>query len=346
MKSLEPGVLERQRLPPSLVRAARLLGEYAGQPSAGRASPRLLDQLRQDALVRGVESSNRLEGVVLAPDRLRDIVIRRAGVENRAEQEVLGYCGALDRVVRATAADPFTPQIVLQVHADLYRFVPEGGGCWKVSDDLVTETLADGSTAVIFTPVPAYGVEDAMNRLHDGFAHQWDAGAIDPLLLIPAYLLDFLCIHPFSDGNDRMLHLLALLLLRRAGYHVASFVSLVPLFERRKADCSAALQASWRGWHTATHDLGPWSEFFAGVLLEACQQFEDCVETASPPRGAQRERVADAVKRLPRDFRYADLERLVPSVSRPTINRALRRLRAERVVRCVKRGRSARWQRA
>lgn len=346
MKSFETGVLERQKLPVSLLRTARLLGEYRVRRDLfERPSARLLDQLRERALVVSIESSNRLDGLNLAPDRLKHLIIRRGAAENRAEQETVGYCEALDGVARDGAAGPFTPQTVLQLHARLYGFVPEGGGCWKMSDDLVTETLPDGSTAVIFTPVPAYGVEDAMSRLHDGLAGHWNAGTIDPLLLIPAYLLDFLCIHPFSDGTRRMVRLLARLLLERAGYGVTAFTSLDPLFERGKADCSAALQASWRGWDASAHDLGPWSECFLGMLLEAYRQFERQVDAASPPRGVQRDRVADAVARLPQTFRYTDLEHLVPSVSRPTINRVLRRLRAERVVRCMKRGRNAHWER-
>jgi Fic family protein len=349
MKSFEPGVLERQLFPASLLSTVRLLGEHhlsLADSNPSRQPPaRFVDRLRETALLASIESSNRLDGASITPERLREIVIGGAGVDGRAEQEIAGYRKALADVVREARSGDFTPQVVLRLHGQLYRFVPEGGGCWKMSDDLVTETLPDGSTEVVFTPVPAYAVEDAMNRLHEGFARHCAGAIIDPLLLIPAYLLDFLCIHPFSDGNDRMVRLLAPLLLERAGYHIATFVSLDPLFEQTRPACSTALQASWRGWHRATHDLAPWSAYFLGIVLQACQQFDREMDVASPPRGAKRDRVAQAVGRLPTEFRYADLERLVPSISRPTINRTLRRLRVERVVRCVRPGRNARWQR-
>ncbi len=353
MKSFEPAGLERQLFPSSLLHTIRLLGGYGARQAAplgslapAKKSSRFLNRMREAALLASIESSTRLEGVGVTPERLREIVIRHADADSRAEQEIAGYREALATVAGDDVRDvDFTAHVVLDLHGDLYRFVPEGGGRWKMSDDLVTETLPDGSTAVIFTPVPAYAVEDAMNRLHDGFARVSSEAVIDPLLLIPAYLLDFLCIHPFSDGNDRMVRLLARLLLERAGYHIGTFMSLDPLFEQSRPACSAALQASWRGWHGATHNLAPWAAYFLGIVLQAYQQFDHEIDVASPPRGAKRNRVADAVGRLPAEFRYVDLQRLVPSVSRPTINRALRRLRAERVVRCVRPGRNARWER-
>jgi Fic family protein len=347
MKSFESGVLERHTIPTPLLRTARLLGEYrARQQAFERRSSLALDRLRETALLQSIESSSRLDGVTLPADRFAQLLTRGADPDSRAEQEIAGYREALATVAGDAGTSDLTSHLVLQLHAGLYRFVPEGGGCWKMSDDLVTETCPDGSTAVVFTPVPAYGVEDAMNRLHEGFARHVRAGIIDPLLLVPSYLLDFLCIHPFADGNDRMLRLLAMLLLGRAGYRVTTFVSLDPLFEQSAAACSAALQASWRGWHRATHDLAPWWQYFLGVLVQAYEQFERELELNSPPRGAKRDMVVDAVRRLPADFRHVDLEHLVPSVSRPTINRVLRRLRAAREVVCVKPGRNARWRRS
>lgn len=184
-----------------------------------------------------------------------------------------------------------------------------------------------------------------MNRLHDGFIRQSDAGIIDPLLLVPSYLLDFLCIHPFSDGNERIARLLAMVLLERAGYALTAWVSLDPLFERTRALWSGALQASWRGWHQAAHTLVPWWEYFLGVVLQGYQELERQVTVDLPPRGAKREMVVRAVRGLPHQFRHPDLERLVPSISRPTINRVLRDLRTAGEVRCVKPGRNAWWQR-
>ncbi len=346
MKSFEAGRFERLRLPASLVSVARRLGELRATHDARVAEQvGLADTLHQAAFLRSIETFSRLEGALIAPERVQAIVASGEAPETRAEQEVAGYRDALAAVDVDLAGAPFAPAALLALHALLFRFVPGGGGRWKESDDLVVEALADGSTSVVFTPVPAYAVEDALNRLHDGFTGCLAAGIGDPLLLVPAYLLDFFCIHPFAEGNERMVRLLATLLARRAGYRAVRFVSMDQLFERTRGEWSAALHASWRGWHQGKHDLAPWCEYFLGVLLAAGEAFEQDMAVSTLPRGAKRDMVLDAVERLPREFRYADLVALVPSVSRPTINRALRRLRAARVVACVKPGRSARWQR-
>jgi Fic family protein len=184
-----------------------------------------------------------------------------------------------------------------------------------------------------------------MTRLHTQFTATLDAGTIEPLLLIPAYVLDFLCIHPFADGNGRMARLLSLLLLYRAGYEVGRYISLERTIEETKEGYYDALYASSQRWHEGQHSLIPWWEYFVGVMLvKAYQEFETRVGVTTAKRGAKRDMIRDVVTRLPDEFRYADLERALPAVSRPTIARARRQLSAERVVRCVGRGRDATWE--
>jgi Fic family protein len=184
-----------------------------------------------------------------------------------------------------------------------------------------------------------------MDRLHTGFSATLDAGTVEPLLLIPAYVLDFLCIHPLADGNGRMARLLSLLLLYQAGYEVGRYISLEAAIENTKESCYDALQASSQNWHESQHSLISWWEYFVGVMLvKAYREFEDRVGTTGAKRGAKRDMIRDIVNRLPNEFRYADLERALPAVSRPTIARALRELSAEGVVRCVGRGRDATWE--
>ena len=184
-----------------------------------------------------------------------------------------------------------------------------------------------------------------MARLHDAYRLTLDAQAIEPLLLIPAYVLDFLCVHPFADGNGRMARLLSLLLLYQAGYEVGRYISLEGAIEQTKEGYYDSLYASSQGWHEAQHSLVPWWEYFVGVMLvRAYRDFEDRIGVTTARRGAKRDMIREAVKRLPARFRYADLERAVPAVSRPTIARALRELRVDGVVRCVKPGRDATWE--
>lgn len=345
-KSLENDVLPRQALNQGLLQSVRLVGEYRGKEALFKQqSPQVLQALRDTALIQSTESSNRIEGVVAPPQRIRDLVANRTQPANRSEQEIAGYREVLNTIHTNFADMQVTSNLVLQLHRDLFQFVPGGGGRWKATDNDITETRPDGTTVVRFKPLAAHLTPDAMARLHDAYRDTQDAGGVEPLLLVAAYVLDFLCVHPFADGNGRMARLLSLLQLYQAGYEVGRYISLEAVIEQTKEGYYDSLYASSQGWHEAQHSLVPWWEYFVGVMLvKAYREFEDRVGVTSARRGAKRDMIRDAVKRLPRQFRYADLVRAVPAVSRPTIARALRELRAEGVIRCVKVGRDATWE--
>jgi Fic family protein len=345
-KSFGGGVLARQVLNQGLLQSVRLVGEYRGKEALFKQqSPQVLQALRDSALIQSTESSNRIEGVVAPPQRIRDLVARRTQPANRSEQEIAGYRDALNTIHTNFADMQLTSNLVLQLHRDLFQFVPGGGGKWKATDNAITETRPDGTTVVRFTPLAAHLTPDAMAQLHDAYREALDAHTVEPLLLISAYVLDFLCVHPFTDGNGRMARLLSLLLLYQAGYEVGRYVSLEGAIEQTKEGYYDSLYASSHDWHEARHSLMPWWEYFVGVMLvKAYRDFEDRVGVTSARRGAKRDMIRDAVRRLPARFRYADLERAVPAVSRPTIARALRELRVDGAIRCVKPGRDATWE--
>jgi Fic family protein len=345
-KSFEKSVLARQPLNQGLLQSVRLVGEYRGKEALFKQqSPQVLQALRESAVIQSTESSNRIEGVVAPPQRIRDLVAKRTQPANRSEQEIAGYRDVLNTVHTNFADMPLTSNLVLQLHRDLFQFVPAGGGRWKATDNDITETRADGTTVVRFKPLAAHLTPDAMTRLHDAYREKLEAGTVEPLLLLSAYVLDFLCIHPFADGNGRMARLLSLLLLYQAGYEVGRYISLEGVIEQTKEGYYDSLHASSQGWHEGQHSLVPWWEYFVGVMLvKAYRDFEDRVGVTSARRGAKRDMIRDAVNRLPNRFRYADLERALPAVSRPTIARALRELRAEGAIRCLKPGRDATWE--
>jgi Fic family protein len=220
MRSFEPGFLERQAISPSLLTTIREIGEYKGkQELYKQQAPQILGTLRDAAVIQSTESS-RIEGVTAPPERIRQLVARAAEPRNRPEQEIAGYRDVLQTIHASHAHIPFKVGVVLQFHRDLYQFLPGRGERWKSAPNEITETFPDGTTRVRFRTVPPHQTPDAMERLHERFAALWDQGSIDPLLLVPAYVLDFLCIHPFPDGNGRMARLLSLLLLYQAGYEV------------------------------------------------------------------------------------------------------------------------------
>jgi len=345
-KSFKDSVLARQALNQGLLQSVRLVGEYRGKEALFKQqSPQVLQALRENAVIQSTESSNRIEGVVAPPQRIRDLVAKRTEPANRSEQEIAGYRDVLNTIHTNSADMPLTSNLVLQLHRDLFQFVPGGGGRWKATNNDITETRPDGTKVVRFKPLAAHLTPDAMTHLHDAYREQLDAGTVEPLLLLSGYVLDFLCIHPFADGNGRMARLLSLLLLYQAGYEVGRYISLEGVIEQTKEGYYDSLYASSQGWHEGQHSLVPWWEYFVGVMLvKAYRDFEDRVGVTSARRGAKRDMIRDAVKRLPKQFRYADLERALPAVSRPTIARALRELRAEGAVRCVKPGRDATWE--
>lgn len=345
MQSFLEDVIERQPIPQSLLQTIRLLGEYKGKQALyQRQSPQILATLQQIATIQSTESSNRIEGIVTAPKRLQLLMADKVAPKSRSEQEILGYRDVLNSIYANHAGMNFTPGLVRQLHRDLTQFLPLQGGMWKTSDNDIRETRSDGTIAIRFRPTPAYLTAQAMQELHERFDRCWQEEKIEPLLAIASYILDFLCIHPFLDGNGRMARLLSLLLLYRAGYDVGRYISLEAIIERTKDSYYESLYRSSQGWHEGRHDLLPWWEYFFGVVLSAYRDFEDRVGVVASQKGAKQERVADAIARLPQQFQIADIQKACPTVSRPTINRVLASLKREGRVTCIRGGRDALWQ--
>jgi len=346
--SFSPEFIASQPVSQRLLQTIRLLGEYKGKQAlyAGQ-SPQVLETLRRAAIVQSIESSNRIEGVTALPERLRELVAEKTTPRNRSEQEIAGYRDVLKTIHGQWADIPATPNVVLQLHRNLYQFEREGfGGRWKSGDNAITETDAEGRTSVRFAPVSAFETPDAMAALHEGFRLLREAGEVEPLLLIPSIVLDFLCVHPFRDGNGRMARLLSLLLLYQTGYEVGRYISLEQIVERTKETYYDALLKSSQGWHDARHSLEPWWEYFLGVmLLTAYRDFEARVGAIDGTRGAKSEVVRDVIARLPVRFRLADVERGCPGVSRPTIRRVMAAMKREGLIRCQTPGRDAAWER-
>jgi Fic family protein len=262
MSSFAPGFLERQPITAQLLSTCRAIGEFKGKQTLfAQQSPERLQQLRQVAMIQSTESSNRIEGVIAPQRRIEALVAQKTTPENRSEQEIAGYRDVLASIHANADRLYFTPGLIQQFHRDLYQFQPGAGGQWKMADNQIEETAADGTVRVRFTPVAAYLTPMAMQDLHQLFNRRWDEESFELLLLIPAYVLDFLCVHPFRDGNGRMARLLTLLLLHRAGYEVGRYISLERLFEQTKESYYDTLYQSSQGWHESQHSLLPWWEY-------------------------------------------------------------------------------------
>lgn len=345
MKSFESDTLDPLPLTHNVLRATASLHEHHGREELYvQQAPQVLRTLREVAVIQSTESSNRIEGVVAPPKRLKALMRDKTKPQNRSEQEIAGYRDVLGTIHASHAAMPFTPNLVLQLHRDLFKYTDTRGGVWKPTDNAITERHPDGTEVVRFKTVPAFQTADYMERLHQRFEVLWKEGEVDQLLLIAAYVLDFLCIHPFLDGNGRMARLLTLLLLYRADYGVGRYISLERLVEDSRESYYDTLYQSSQGWHEAEHTLQPWTEYFLGVLTAAYKDFESRVGSVQMERGAKTEQIRAAVSRLPDGFKTKDVERLCPGVSRSLIRKVFAELKDEDVIIAEGRGPAAVWR--
>lgn len=345
MRSFEHDTLLEAPISHGLLMAVRGLGEFRGrQVLYARQSPEVLETLRRVAIIQSTESSNRIEGVTVAADRLEPLVARKVKPKGRSEQEVAGYRDVLASIHADPARQRLSMRLILSWHGDLYRFTDTRNGHWKQKDNAIIEVGPDGHRRVRFRAVAALATPKYMQRLielHDELAAR---NAVDPLLRIATFILDFECVHPFTDGNGRMGRLLTLLLLYQAGYEVGRYVSLERIVEESKETYYEALHRSSQGWHEGAHDLRPWWEYFLGMLTAAYKEFEARVGTITSARGAKREMVYGAIRRMSGRFSIGDLLRTCPGVSHPTLKRALADLRREKAIRCLGKGRDAQWE--
>ena len=346
MPSLTPEFLDRLRFDASHVATLRAVGEYRGkQELFFRQAPEVLKGLREIAVIESSESSNRLEGVTVPANRLKALVIKHTKPRDRSEQEVAGYRDALGLIHESGRNMPFTPNVVLQLHTTLCGYMPAPGGQWKQTDNDIIERNPDGTVRVRFKPTPAHLTPIAMDELTARYAGALRDARQDPLVLVPLTILDFLCIHPFSDGNGRIARLLTLMLLYHFNYEVGRYISIERVYEDTKESYYETLEASSQGWHEGRHDAFSWLEYFWGVLLRAYREFDERVGQVRTGRGAKTEQVREAVLSRREPFSISEIEAACAGVSRDTVRLVLRQLKADGLIASTGKGRSARWRR-
>lgn len=308
-------------------------------------APEVLASLKQLAVIESAESSNRLEGVTAPRDRVEALVLRPTVPNNRSEEEIAGYRDALNLIHESAADMQFSANVILQLHSLLYRFQPGAGGKWKMAQNDIVERDPDGTVGrVRFTPVSPVATPQAMSDLVTLFG---EAVAKDreALVIVPLAILDFLCIHPFTDGNGRTARLLTLLLLYHFDFAVGRHISLERVIEESKETYYEALEASSRGWHQGRHDPHPWMRYFWGVLLAAYKEFEQRVGAMKDAPGAKTALIEQAVRRRIKPFAISDIEGECPGVSRDMVRHVLRQMRSQGEIQVRGRGRGAKWVR-
>jgi Fic family protein len=309
--------------------------------------PELMRSLSAQTRIESIRASNAIEGIEVSEDRAERLAATKPPkVRDRSEQEFAGYRDAIDELMRGKRLQPPSPAQMLGMHRQIYAHTRVSGGALKKEDNVIGERGPDGAIArVIFRPPPWQQTEGLIQGLFDGYAEAVAAEVAHPLVLLAAFVVDLLAIHPVEDGNGRVARLLTTHELLRYGYGVARYVSLEQRIYESRDGYYDALARSQVGWHEAKHDVWPWTEYLVAVIAGAYDSFESRVAAARGSAGmGKSERVRHWILELaPGRFRIADVRRGVPGVSDPTIRNVLHALRDEGRLRADGQGRSSEW---
>ena len=315
-------------LTPEIVQMLNKAYEHKGrQELFVEANKDQLNTLLEVAKIQSTKSSNRIEGIFTTDKRLQELMDTKSEPHNRNEEEISGY-----RDVLATIHDSYdhitpTSNIILQLHRDLYSYSGKGiGGKYKSGDNIIAEEDKNGIQKIRFAPVPAFETEEAMNQLCSSFATAWNDINVEKLLIIPMFILDFLCIHPFDDGNGRMSRLLTLLLLYKAGFIVGKYISLEMIIEQTKDTYYESLKTSSQGWHESQNIYEPFVKYYLGILIKASTEFESRVEYLTLGNISKTERVKLIIKNKVGKISKREILAQGVDISTKTVERALAEL--------------------
>lgn len=307
--------------------------EYKGKQTLFlKQKPATLEKLVEIAKIQSTESSNKIEGVVTTAVRIKQLCDQKTTPRNRDEEEISGYRDALSLIHESYEYIPIKSSYILQLHQVLYRYSQRGiGGRFKNTQNYITEIKESGEQIVRFMPLDPFETPTAIEKMCESFNRETDACEVDPLILIPAFIVDFLCVHPFNDGNGRMSRLLTTLLLYRAGYVVGKYVSLESKIEKTKESYYKALEKSDINWNREENDLTPFIKYILGTVLAAYRDFEQRVILVEDKASAI-DLVRNAVNNTIGKFTKSDIMELVPSVGKTSVENSLKILIEEGVI--------------
>ena len=322
------------------------LGESLGkQAMFTRQSPQKLKALREHALIESAVSSNRIEGVEVEQKRISTLMFGKPLLKDRDEEEVRGYRDALELIHDQGRKLPLNQETVQRLHA-MCRGEIWDAGKYKEKAEPIIEKYPDGRVRERFMPVAAgKPTEAAMHELLDAWPACLEDKWVHPLVAVGAMGLDFLCIHPFRDGNGRVSRLLMLLASYHVGAEVGRYISLERLIEQNKDRYYETLEQCSQGWHEGKHNPWPFINYMLWILKTAYQEFEQRVGETSEPKGAKAALVREVVAKRNGEFRITDIERACPGVGREWIRTILAEMQEAGEVTCSGRGPAARWQR-
>ena len=305
---------------------AAIYKEAGKQEMSLKQRPEELEKLVEIAKIQSTEASNAIEGIVTTDTRIKQLVEEKTAPRNRDEQEIAGYRDVLGIIHESFEAIPLTQNYILQLHKILYSHMNNSAaGKTKAVQNYISASYVDGHTEILFTPLDPFETPKALDRLCEEYNRVIGNGEVEPLIAIPVFIHDFLCIHPFNDGNGRMSRLLTTLLLYRSGFYIGKYISLEAKIAEHKDIYYDALFASQDSWHEGNNDPVPFIKYFLSILIAAYRDFEDRFAIVEEKKPAL-EKVRLAAQNKIGKFTKQDIHELCPSLSISSIEGALRKL--------------------
>ena len=305
---------------------AAIYKEAGKQEMYLKQRPEELEKLVEIAKIQSTEASNAIEGIVTTSTRIRQLVEEKTAPKNRDEQEIAGYRDVLNIIHENFDAIPISQRYILQLHKILYSHMnnPMAGKTKRVQN-YISATYPDGHVETLFTPLAPYETPEALDKICEEYNRVIGNMEVEPLIIVPIFIHDFLCIHPFNDGNGRMSRLLTTLLLYRNGFYVGKYISLEAKIAKNKDLYYNALGRSQDGWHEGMEDVVPFIKYLLGIVLSAYKDFEERFALVETKRSALEMVRCATMNKLGR-FTKQDIRELCPSLSISSIEGALRKL--------------------
>lgn len=327
MKIFDYSKLNEYKWDSEVISLIAQIHEHKGKQSLYlKQKPQTLEQLTLIAKIQSTESSNKIEGIVTTSTRIKQLMSDKTTPRNRDEEEILGYRNALNIIHESFEYIPITPNYILQLHHELYKTTSKTiGGKFKGVQNYISAKYPDGDEEILFTPLSPFETPEAMKNLCDEFNKCIDNDSVEALLLIPTFISDFVCIHPFSDGNGRMSRLLTTLLLYRLGYYVGKYISIEKLIEKNKDAYYDALNKVDKGWHENDNDPTPFIKYILRILLTAYREFEDRMSLVEAKQSSY-DYVKNTIDQILGKFSKAELLEKCPSIAKSTLEAALKKL--------------------
>lgn len=327
MRDFNYSKIKEQKWDSEILGLVAAIYKYAGKQELYlKQRPKELEKLVEIAMIQSTESSNAIEGIVTTNARIKQLVEEKTAPKNRAEEEIAGYRDVLRIIHESYDVIPITKSYILQIHKILYSHMNNPlAGQTKTVQNYISATYPDGRTEVLFTPMAPFETPAALEKICEEYNRIIGNLEVEPLLAIPIFIHDFLCIHPFNDGNGRMSRLLTTLLLYRSGFYVGRYISLEAKIADNKDLYYEALGKAQYGWHEGKEDGDPFIKYLLGTILAAYKDFEDRFEIIEEKLPAL-ELVRKAVQNKIGKFSKQDIRELCPSLSISSIEGSLRTL--------------------